>query len=144
LDSVEYNIEVVGREMKGAVEELEQATTYQKNTGRRKCIFLLMLICVGLVVSPRSLHLYLLFSLFLALYRTNSSSSASSFSCNRSSSSTNLVLTHRLLHQLLRYRSRRASRSLEGARLRCRGSRWSMEEIRIRGQGVERRRRRSW
>ncbi|KAL7418114.1 t-SNARE [Mrakia frigida] len=58
LDSVEYNIEVVGREMKGAVEELEQATTYQKNTGRRKCIFLLMLICVGLVIvliyKPRS------------------------------------------------------------------------------------------
>lgn len=51
LDSVEYNIETVGREMKGAVEELEQATVYRKNTGRRKCIFLLVLIIVGLVVS---------------------------------------------------------------------------------------------
>ena len=51
MDSVEYNIETVGREMKGAVEELEQATVYRKNTGRRKCIFLLVLIIVGLVVS---------------------------------------------------------------------------------------------
>jgi len=68
LDSVEYNIEVVGREMKGAVEELEQATTYQKNTGRRKCIFLLMLICVGLVVSwPPSLFLLLIFIVELTL-----------------------------------------------------------------------------
>jgi hypothetical protein len=50
LDSVEYNIETVGREMKGAVEELEQATVYQKNTGRRKCILLLLLLIVGAVV----------------------------------------------------------------------------------------------
>ncbi|KAG8934784.1 hypothetical protein FRC02_009231 [Tulasnella sp. 418] len=50
LDSVEYNIEQTGRQMQQAVKELEVATTYQKNTGRRKCIFLLVLIIVGLIL----------------------------------------------------------------------------------------------
>lgn len=50
LDSVEYNIEQTAVHMGGAVKELEIATRYQKNTGRRKCIFLLLLIIFGLVV----------------------------------------------------------------------------------------------
>lgn len=52
MDSIEYNLETVGREMRASVEELEIATKYQKNTGRRKCIFLLVLIIIALVVSP--------------------------------------------------------------------------------------------
>ncbi|KAH9998525.1 t-SNARE, partial [Russula compacta] len=50
LDSVEYNIEQTAAHMNEAVVELEIATRYQKNTGRRKCIFLLLLIIFGLVV----------------------------------------------------------------------------------------------
>ncbi|KAI9463651.1 t-SNARE [Lactarius psammicola] len=58
LDSVEYNIEQTAVNMSGAVKELQIATRYQKNTGRRKCIFLLLLIIFGLIVvlifKPRS------------------------------------------------------------------------------------------
>ncbi|KAF9452407.1 t-SNARE [Macrolepiota fuliginosa MF-IS2] len=50
LDSVEYNIEQTAIRMEEAVEELNVAQTYQKNTGRRKCIFLLLLIIFGLIV----------------------------------------------------------------------------------------------
>ncbi|EDR11467.1 syntaxin-like t-SNARE protein TLG2 [Laccaria bicolor S238N-H82] len=50
LDSVEYNIEQTAVQVEEAVEELNVATKYQKNTGRRKCIFLLLLIIFGLVV----------------------------------------------------------------------------------------------
>ncbi|KAL5523752.1 hypothetical protein ACEPAG_7925 [Sanghuangporus baumii] len=50
LDSVEYNIEQTSVEMQEAVSELKIAEGYQRNTGRRKCILLLLLICFGLVV----------------------------------------------------------------------------------------------
>ncbi|KZS98338.1 t-SNARE [Sistotremastrum niveocremeum HHB9708] len=50
LDSVEYNIEQTSVHMQEAVKELEIATTYQKNTGRRQCIFLLILIILGLIL----------------------------------------------------------------------------------------------
>jgi len=50
LDSVEYNIEQTAVHMNEAVKELEIATRYQKNTGKRKCIFLLLLIIFGLVL----------------------------------------------------------------------------------------------
>ncbi|KJA19911.1 hypothetical protein HYPSUDRAFT_1093802 [Hypholoma sublateritium FD-334 SS-4] len=50
LDSVEYNIEQTAVHMEDAVKELTVATGYQKNTGRRKCIFLLLLIIVGLIL----------------------------------------------------------------------------------------------
>ncbi|KAI0311963.1 t-SNARE [Amylostereum chailletii] len=50
LDSVEYNIEQTAAHVGEAVKELETATRYQKNTGRRKCIFLLVLIIFGLVL----------------------------------------------------------------------------------------------
>ncbi|PIL34155.1 transporter [Ganoderma sinense ZZ0214-1] len=50
LDSVEYNIEQTAVQMEDAVRELDTATRYQKNTGRRQCIFLLLLIIFGLIV----------------------------------------------------------------------------------------------
>ncbi|KAI0743905.1 t-SNARE [Daedaleopsis nitida] len=60
LDSVEYNIEQTAVQMEDAVRELNTATKYQKNTGRRQCIFLLLLIIFGLIVAlifkPRRHH----------------------------------------------------------------------------------------
>ncbi|KAF8161099.1 syntaxin-like t-SNARE protein TLG2 [Crassisporium funariophilum] len=50
LDSVEFNIEQTAVVMEDAVGELVVATRYQKNTGKRKCIFLLLLIIFGLIV----------------------------------------------------------------------------------------------
>ncbi|KAH9831259.1 t-SNARE [Rhodofomes roseus] len=50
LDSIEYNIEQTAVQMEEAVKELDTATRYQKNTGRRACIFLLLLIIFGLIV----------------------------------------------------------------------------------------------
>ncbi|KAI0081213.1 t-SNARE [Panus rudis PR-1116 ss-1] len=50
LDSVEYNIEQTAVQMEDAVKELNIATRYQKNTGRRQCIFLLLLIIFGLIL----------------------------------------------------------------------------------------------
>ncbi|KAJ3575133.1 hypothetical protein NP233_g1297 [Leucocoprinus birnbaumii] len=50
LDSVEYNIEQTAVRMEEAVKELSVATTYQRNTGRRKCILLLLLVIFGLIV----------------------------------------------------------------------------------------------
>ncbi|WRT69855.1 uncharacterized protein IL334_006846 [Kwoniella shivajii] len=58
LDSVEYNVQMTARELKGAEEELKVAQRYQANTGRRKCIFFLILCIVGLIIiliyKPRS------------------------------------------------------------------------------------------
>jgi len=50
LDSIEYNIDNTVVHMEEAVRELDTATRYQKNTGRRKCIFLLILIIFGLIL----------------------------------------------------------------------------------------------
>ncbi|OCH85808.1 t-SNARE [Obba rivulosa] len=50
LDSVEYNIEQTAVQVHDAVQELNAATRYQKNTGRRKWIFLLLLIIFGLIL----------------------------------------------------------------------------------------------
>ncbi|KAI0277629.1 t-SNARE [Russula aff. rugulosa BPL654] len=50
LDSVEYNIEQTAVHMSESVKELDIATRYQKNTGKRKCIFLLLLVIFGLVM----------------------------------------------------------------------------------------------
>ncbi|KAG9126075.1 hypothetical protein FRC07_005000 [Ceratobasidium sp. 392] len=50
LDSVEYNIQQTAVHMQDAVKELDIATHYQRNTGRRKCIFLLLLIIFGLIL----------------------------------------------------------------------------------------------
>ncbi|KAG7098555.1 hypothetical protein E1B28_000489 [Marasmius oreades] len=51
LDSIEYNIEQTAVEMDEAVKELNTATRYQKSTGRRSCIFLLLLIIFGLIIA---------------------------------------------------------------------------------------------
>ncbi|KAL0576658.1 t-SNARE affecting a late Golgi compartment protein 2 [Marasmius crinis-equi] len=51
LDSIEYNIEQTAVQMDEAVKELNTATRYQKNTGRRKCIFLLVLIIFGVIIA---------------------------------------------------------------------------------------------
>ncbi|KAF8558067.1 t-SNARE [Imleria badia] len=50
LDSIEYNIEQSSVHIAEAVKELDVATRYQKNTGRRKIIFLLLLIIFGLIL----------------------------------------------------------------------------------------------
>lgn len=50
LDSVEYNIEQTSVQVAEAVKELNIATRYQRNTGRRKIIFLLLLIIFGLII----------------------------------------------------------------------------------------------
>ncbi|KLO14297.1 t-SNARE, partial [Schizopora paradoxa] len=51
LDSIEYNIDQTAVNMEEAVRDLDVAEKYQKNTGRRKCIFLLLLIIFGLIVT---------------------------------------------------------------------------------------------
>ncbi|CCA74503.1 related to the member of the syntaxin family of t-SNAREs TLG2 [Serendipita indica DSM 11827] len=57
LDSVEYNIERTADAMEGAVKELKIAQGYQRNTGRRQCIFFLLLLIfaaiVVLIFKPR-------------------------------------------------------------------------------------------
>lgn len=50
MDSIEYNVEQTVVHVQEAAKELKVATTYQKSTGRRKCIFLLVLIIVGLIL----------------------------------------------------------------------------------------------
>lgn len=50
LDSVEYNIQETSKAVEGAVEELVVAKRYQSNSGKRRCILLLVLIIVGLVI----------------------------------------------------------------------------------------------
>ncbi|KAF9244909.1 t-SNARE [Melanogaster broomeanus] len=50
LDSIEYNIEQTSVRVTEAVKELNVATRYQSNTGRRKIIFLLLLIIFGLII----------------------------------------------------------------------------------------------
>lgn len=49
LDRIDYNVELMSREMKGAVEELETATRYQRRSGRRSCILFLCLLIALLV-----------------------------------------------------------------------------------------------
>jgi syntaxin 16 len=60
LDSIEYNIQNVERDVVDAGKELVSAEGYQKRTGRRKCIFLLLLVIFGLVLvlifKPRRTH----------------------------------------------------------------------------------------
>ena len=60
LDRVDYNIEQMATDMKGAVEELQTATKYQRRSGKRSLIFLLILLIVGavlvLIYKPRGRH----------------------------------------------------------------------------------------
>ncbi len=50
LDRIDYNVELMSREMKGAVEELQTATRYQRRSGRRQCILFLCL-CIAVLVA---------------------------------------------------------------------------------------------
>jgi len=50
LDSVEWNVENTAQRVEGAAKELGEAEKYQKSTGRRQCIFLLVLIILGLIL----------------------------------------------------------------------------------------------
>lgn len=50
LDCVEYNVEQTNTYVQEAGQELKVAETYQRRTGRRKCICFLLLVIVGLVI----------------------------------------------------------------------------------------------
>ena len=51
LDRIDYNVEKMTVEVKEADKELKVATGYQKKTTKRKIIFLLILIIVGLIIA---------------------------------------------------------------------------------------------
>jgi syntaxin 16 len=50
LDRIDYNVERMNTDVKGAEKELVVATTYQKKTTKRKVIFLLIIIIVGMII----------------------------------------------------------------------------------------------
>ncbi|GAA5822457.1 hypothetical protein JCM5353_000514 [Sporobolomyces roseus] len=50
LDRIDYNVEQMSREVKGAVTELQQATRYQKRSGKCQLIFLLVLLITGCLI----------------------------------------------------------------------------------------------
>lgn len=50
LDRVDYNVEQMAIHAEGATQELKQAASYQRQSGRKACIFLLILIILSLVV----------------------------------------------------------------------------------------------
>ncbi|GAA5941388.1 t-SNARE syntaxin TLG2 [Sporobolomyces koalae] len=50
LDRIDWNVEQMGREVKGAVTELQQATRYQKRSGKCQLIFLLILLIAGCLI----------------------------------------------------------------------------------------------
>ncbi|KAF2100926.1 SNARE complex subunit Tlg2 [Rhizodiscina lignyota] len=50
LDRIDYNVEKMGEEVKGAEKELKVATNYQKRSVKRKIMLLLLLCIVGLFI----------------------------------------------------------------------------------------------
>lgn len=50
LDRIDYNIERVGEEVKGAEKELKVATNYQRRSVKRKIMLLLLICIVGLFI----------------------------------------------------------------------------------------------
>ncbi|GAA5905308.1 t-SNARE syntaxin TLG2 [Sporobolomyces salmoneus] len=50
LDRIDWNVEQMGREVKSAVGELQQATRYQKRSGKCQLIFLLSLMILGCLI----------------------------------------------------------------------------------------------
>lgn len=50
LDRIDYNVEIMRTEVKEAEKELITATGYQKSTMKRKIIFLLILIVIGMLI----------------------------------------------------------------------------------------------
>lgn len=49
LDRIDYNVELMSRELDSAVKELQTATTYQRRSGRRLCILFLCLLIALLI-----------------------------------------------------------------------------------------------
>jgi len=58
LDRIDYNVEMMATEMEGAVKELQTATKYQRSSGKRQVICLLVLLIIGAIIillyKPRS------------------------------------------------------------------------------------------
>ncbi|GAA5821714.1 hypothetical protein JCM11251_000985 [Rhodosporidiobolus azoricus] len=50
LDRIDYNVEQMSTEVKGAVEELKAATKYQRRSGKCQIIFLLILLILGCLI----------------------------------------------------------------------------------------------
>lgn len=50
LDRIDYNVEKMATDLKGAEKELVVASGYQKKTTKRKIILLLLLIIVGMII----------------------------------------------------------------------------------------------
>ncbi|GAA5959607.1 hypothetical protein JCM21900_002954 [Sporobolomyces salmonicolor] len=50
LDRIDYNVEQMSTEVKGAVEELKTATRYQRRSGKCQLIFLLILLVFGCLI----------------------------------------------------------------------------------------------
>ena len=50
LDRIDYNVEVMARDLKGAEKELQTAEKYQKKTAKKKIIFLLLLIIAAMII----------------------------------------------------------------------------------------------
>lgn len=50
LDRVDYNVEQMAVHTQGAVEELKNAAYYQRRSGKRSCIFLLVLCILAVIV----------------------------------------------------------------------------------------------
>jgi syntaxin 16 len=50
LDRIDYNVERMATDLKGAEKELVVASGYQKKTTKRKIILLLLLIIVGMII----------------------------------------------------------------------------------------------
>ena len=57
LDRIDYNVERMTVDVKGAEKELIQATGYQKRSTKRKILLLLLLLCIGafilLLIKPK-------------------------------------------------------------------------------------------
>ncbi|ORY84709.1 t-SNARE [Leucosporidium creatinivorum] len=59
LDRVDWNVEQMGGEVRGAVEELKEATNYQRRSGKCQLIFLLILLifaCIIIILYKPSRH----------------------------------------------------------------------------------------
>lgn len=50
LDRIDYNVEKMAVDVKGAEKELMVATGYQKKSVKRKIILLLLLLVVGMII----------------------------------------------------------------------------------------------
>lgn len=51
LDRIDYNIEHAGEKIGQSVAELKQAEKYQKKTGYKLCMLVLLFIIIGLIIA---------------------------------------------------------------------------------------------